>query len=155
RATRVQKRIVGSTSMECDGCMIFRGELVNFWDGAPNSLSKWVIGRVAKGSKCAISRKGVSAMPSHIKRVLLALLLMAFAASAQAQERYGGLSGQVTDPSQGAVPGATITITNKASGAVRTAVSNADGSYSIPDLEPGRYTVVFELSGFQKVSNDD
>ncbi len=25
----------------------------------------------------------------------------------------------------------------------------------MPDLEPGRYTVVIELSGFQKVSNDD
>jgi hypothetical protein len=93
-------------------------------------------------------------MRSHI-RVLLALLLLLCAASTQAQERFGGLSGLVTDQSQGAVPGATITITNKVSGAMRTVVSGADGSYSIPDLEPGRYTVVVELSGFQKVSNDD
>jgi len=65
------------------------------------------------------------------------------------------LSGVITDSSQAAVPGATITITNKQSGATRTAVSGSDGSYSVPDLEPGRYTVVIELSGFQKISNDD
>ena len=86
---------------------------------------------------------------------LLAFGLFAFAHLAQAQERFGGLSGVVTDSSQAAVPGATITITNKQSGAVRSAVSGADGSYSVPDLEPGRYTVVIELSGFQKISNDD
>ena len=61
----------------------------------------------------------------------------------------------ITDSSQAAVPGATVTITNKQSGAMRSAVSGSDGSYSVPDLEPGRYTVVIELSGFQKVSNDD
>jgi len=89
------------------------------------------------------------------KILAIVALLFGCAQLAQGQERFGGLSGVVTDSSQAAVPGATITITNKQSGAVRTAVSGADGSYSVPDIPPGRYMVVIELSGFQKVSNDD
>ena len=41
-----------------------------------------------------------------------------------------------------------ITATNKQTGATRVVVSGADGAYRIPDLEPGRYTVTVELSGF-------
>jgi len=89
------------------------------------------------------------------KIAVLLALLFASARPGLAQERFGGLSGIVTDSSQAAVPGATITITNKQSAAVRTAISGSDGSYRVPDLEPGRYTVVIELTGFQKVSNDD
>ncbi len=89
------------------------------------------------------------------KIVTMLAVLFVSARLGHAQERFGGLSGVVTDSSQAAIPGATITITNKQSGAIRSAVSGSDGSYSVPDLEPGRYTVVIELSGFQKVSNDD
>ena len=40
------------------------------------------------------------------------------------------------------VPGATVTVTNKTTGTVRTVVTGADGTYRLPDLDPGRYTVV-------------
>ena len=85
----------------------------------------------------------------------LALLLLAIVAtsatSAFTQERYGAVAGTVADAQQAAVPGATVTATNDSSGAARTVVSGADGTYRIPDLEPGRYTVTVELQGFQKV----
>jgi hypothetical protein len=71
------------------------------------------------------------------------------------QERFGGLAGVVTDASKGAVPGATVTVTNKGTGAVRTVVTGPDGGYRIPDLEPGRYNVAIELAGFQKATADD
>jgi hypothetical protein len=99
--------------------------------------------------------KGVMTMGSYKRLLAIIALLFACAYVTQAQERFGGLSGIITDSSQAAVPGATITITNKQTGAVRSVVSGSDGAYSVPDLEPGRYTVVIELSGFQKVSNDD
>jgi hypothetical protein len=85
---------------------------------------------------------------------LLALLLL-ITMPVMAQERFGGLSGVVTDSTKAPVPGVTITVTNKQTGAIRTAVSGADGTYQIPDLTPGRYTVNIELQGFQKVTNDD
>jgi hypothetical protein len=72
-----------------------------------------------------------------------------------AQERFGGLSGTVSDAQKLAVPGATVTATNNETGAVRTATTSADGSYRIADLTPGRYTVTIELQGFQKVTVND
>jgi hypothetical protein len=72
-----------------------------------------------------------------------------------AQERFGGLAGTVTDSTKAAVPGATITVTNAATGTVRTVVSGSDGGYRVPDLVPGRYNVVVELQGFQKVEVDE
>ena len=86
--------------------------------------------------------------------VLLALIAL-ISWPVAAQEKFGGLSGVVTDSSKAPVPGATATATNKQSGAVRTTVSGADGVYRFPDLEPGRYSVTIELQGFQKVSADD
>ena len=85
--------------------------------------------------------------------LLLAVVLAATAA--RAQERFGGIAGTVTDAQQGAVPGATITVVNKATGAARTVVSGADGTFRIPDIDPGRYTVSVELQGFQKIEADD
>ena len=87
--------------------------------------------------------------------ILVALLTVVFTGAATAQERFGGIAGVVSDASQAPVPGATITATNKQTGASRTVVSGADGTYRIPDLDPGRYTVTVELQGFQKVQADD
>lgn len=72
-----------------------------------------------------------------------------------AQERFGHVAGTVTDGQQAAVPGATITLVNLASGASRTVVSGAQGEYRIADVDPGRYTIVVELQGFQKVEATD
>ena len=85
----------------------------------------------------------------------LAVLVGMLSSVAGAQERFGGLAGTVVDTSQAPVPGATITTTNKQTGATRVVVSGPDGTYRIPDLEPGRYSVTIELQGFQKVQSDD
>jgi Carboxypeptidase regulatory-like domain/TonB dependent receptor len=95
-------------------------------------------------------------MKSWTAGLLLALLVMASAVQPLgAQERFGSVSGVVTDSSKAVVPGATVTVTNKQSGAVRSAVTAADGSYRFPDLEPGRYDVTIDLPGFQKVEAND
>ncbi|MGC4084564.1 MAG: TonB-dependent receptor [Vicinamibacterales bacterium] len=87
--------------------------------------------------------------------VLLFALLAASVATANAQERFGAITGTVTDAQQAAVPGATITAVNSASQAARTVVSGADGTFRLAELEPGRYTVTVELQGFQKVEVSD
>ena len=78
----------------------------------------------------------------------LALLLAVTATPAGAQERFSGLTGTVTDASGAVLPGVTVSITNKQTGKIFAAVTGADGVYRVLDLEPGRYTVKFELSGF-------
>jgi outer membrane receptor protein involved in Fe transport len=82
-------------------------------------------------------------------------ILLATAGLAGAQERFGSLAGTVTDTTKAAVPGATVTATNKETGAQRVVVSGSDGSYRVPDLVPGRYSVTIELQSFQRVVVDD
>ena len=79
-----------------------------------------------------------------------AATLLLLPSAATAQERFGGLTGTVTDTSGAVLPGTTVTISNKGTGAVRAVVTNGDGLYTVPDLEPGRYVVSVELAGFAK-----
>ena len=92
-----------------------------------------------------------------MNRVLARLLLLALAGFlafpplAAAQITRGAISGTVRDASGAVVPGATVTVTNVATNISRSAVSDAQGFYRVPALEPGTYTVRTELSGFQTV----
>ena len=61
----------------------------------------------------------------------------------------GEFSGTVVDQSGGALPGATITATEEATGLVRTAAPNDTGRFVLPAMQPGLYTMKAELSGFQ------
>ena len=60
------------------------------------------------------------------------------------------ISGVVTDPQGAAVPGATVTIRNEATGVNTVHVTNAAGAYTSPPLVLGRYSVTVDLSGFKK-----
>ena len=65
-----------------------------------------------------------------------------------AQQTESRIVGRLVDDTQGAIPGATVTVTSTQTGAVRTMVSEADGSFSVTNLGPGTYTVLVELPGF-------
>ena len=80
----------------------------------------------------------------------VAALLLASASIAAAQEFRATVRGQVLDSSKGALPGATVSITNTETGEVATATTNTEGNYTLPFLRPGQYTLTVELSGFQK-----
>src|SRR2546427_9423930 len=93
-------------------------------------------------------------MYARISAFLLAFAL-AVTSAAVAQERYGMLRGTVTDQQGATIPGVTVTLTNTESGEVRAFVTDGNGVYMASDLNPGRYTVTFELSGFAKVERPD
>src|SRR6476660_7234744 len=78
---------------------------------------------------------------------LVLLLLLAFPASGQISTAQ--LSGKVTDTSNAVLPGATVTVTQIETGAVRSAVSDADGSYLVSNLSPGPYRLEVALQGFR------
>ena len=88
-------------------------------------------------------------------RGLLAAVLVLWAGSVAAQEFRATIKGQVTDPSHAAVPGATVTVQNQDTNETASTVTNAEGSYTIPFLRPGTYTLTVELSGFQKYARKD
>jgi hypothetical protein len=68
---------------------------------------------------------------------------------AHAQADLGSISGVVTDASGAVVPRAQVTVTNGATGAIRTSETGADGGYSVSQLVPGKYTVNISGPGFQ------
>ena len=61
----------------------------------------------------------------------------------------GTLNGYVTDPSQAAVAGATVTVENEATNFTRSAVTNSRGEFTFVTLEPGTYTLTTKASGFE------
>lgn len=64
----------------------------------------------------------------------------------------GSISGTAKDESGAVLPGVTIEATNTATNSVRTAVTGADGFYTIPLVQPGTYTVKASLAGFSNLS---
>lgn len=82
----------------------------------------------------------------------LVLLLGTTAAVAQ---QTGEIFGRATDTSGAVLPGATVTVAGPALIQPRVAVTSETGSYRIPELPIGTYTVTFELAGFRTLSLQD
>ncbi len=75
---------------------------------------------------------------------------LALAAGAAAQEARGTIQGRVVDASGAAVPGATVEVANLATGVVSPTTTNTEGTYRVPFLIPGPYTVTVSLAGFSR-----
>ena len=88
--------------------------------------------------------------------VLLALVLgLALAPAAQAQTSGANLIGKVQDKEGTVLPGVTVTATQKETGFNRSTVTESDGSFRLPSLPIGLYTVTVELDGFATVTIDE
>jgi hypothetical protein len=85
--------------------------------------------------------------------VMLGVCLCALPSRALAQAT-GQIIGVVLDSSGSVVPGATVDVTNQATGQTRTAVSATDGRYTIPQLSPGVYQLRVTLTGFRTSVRD-
>ena len=80
-------------------------------------------------------------------------LLLAMIASGFAQTT-GEITGVITDGSGAAVNGASVTVTNIATGATRRVTTNSEGVFSFPSLMPGGYTLKVEQMGFKTAMRD-
>ncbi len=61
-----------------------------------------------------------------------------------------GVTGIITDPSSARLKGAAITIRNEETGVTLTAPTNGEGEFTVAPLQPGRYEISAELTGFQR-----
>jgi hypothetical protein len=82
-------------------------------------------------------------------RFLLVLFLLSVSTSLLAQTFRGTILGTVTDPQGAVVSGAKVTVRNINTGLERATETSADGSYSVPELPIGTYTVTVTQSGFR------
>ena len=84
-----------------------------------------------------------------IARSCALLLVLSIAGpSAYAQVLYGTLVGNVTDPQQGAVAGATVTLSNKATGFSQEDKADDRGAYEFRNIPPGVYDLKITAAGF-------
>ncbi|HZM87605.1 MAG TPA: carboxypeptidase regulatory-like domain-containing protein, partial [Blastocatellia bacterium] len=88
---------------------------------------------------------------------MLALLgLVLGAIPVAAQDITGSIVGIVKDPNGAVVAGATVTIRNTDRNiVVRTINANEEGSYAVPFLPAGHYSVTVEAAGFKKYVKTD
>jgi len=85
----------------------------------------------------------------------LCFTLGADKAFAQAQASSGQITGTVRDTNGGAIPNATVKITNTQTGLDQTATTSAEGVYRLVLLPPGIYNLTAEASGFAKIELKD
>jgi hypothetical protein len=80
---------------------------------------------------------------------ILFLFVVTLSRPLMAQAPTGTIAGTVTDQSGEVLPKATVTVSNKETGATRVVQSGPEGAFSIPSLPPGFYDVLIEAPGFQ------
>jgi hypothetical protein len=82
--------------------------------------------------------------------VVVVGLFAAVPAAALAQTSTSRISGRVVDVRQEAIAGASVTITNEATGVSQTQTTTEAGVYAFEALPVGLYTVTVEQNGFKK-----
>ena len=81
-------------------------------------------------------------------------LLMSFAACLVAGPT-ATLTGRVTDPSGGVIPGVKVEATNVETNVTFPSETNGEGLYNIPNLPPGTYRVIVQKFAFQTIVKPD
>jgi outer membrane receptor protein involved in Fe transport len=87
--------------------------------------------------------------------VLLVAAILLPSTSLWSQGNQGTLEGSVVDQSGAAVPDASLTATNKATGIKFHTTTSSDGLFTFPVLPVGPYTIEVEHQGFAKLTRED
>ena len=91
---------------------------------------------------------------SRFARILIHFSLFILATLAFGQSQQASISGAITDSSNSAIAGATVTAANASLGLRRTTQTNETGYYVLRDLPIGSYTVTVEQQGFRTYSRE-
>jgi outer membrane receptor protein involved in Fe transport len=81
--------------------------------------------------------------------VLFISLVVLVSSPLLAQKITGDISGDIADTSGAVIPNATVTAKNLGTDLTRTATTTGSGSYRIPDLPVGNYSVSVQATGFK------
>ena len=94
-------------------------------------------------------------MKHRLIRVFSPFVCAAMMASLAYGQVTTSLSGTVTDSSSAVLPGADVVAKSDDTGATFTAATGANGTFTIPAMPIGRYTVTVSLMGFKTVALSD
>jgi hypothetical protein len=98
-------------------------------------------------------------LDSFVCRLFVSALLLSVVAGivvqpVAAQILYGSVVGNVKDPTDAAVGGATVVLTNKETNQSRETVSSDAGAFSFPTLTAGTYTIRVTKDGFRTATGE-
>jgi hypothetical protein len=94
-------------------------------------------------------RSASSRLSSRFVRLLGTLAAISLCGSyLGAQQTLGGITGEVTDPSGGFIPNATITLLDENTAFTRTTKTNTTGTYTFVNLPIDSYTLTISADGF-------
>ena len=85
---------------------------------------------------------------------ILSFFLLAVIPSWSQTQTTGAISGSVVDGSGAVVAKAQVIVINRDTGLRRATVTTQQGSYSVPLLDPGVYTITVTARGFETVSQE-
>ncbi|HKF50856.1 MAG TPA: carboxypeptidase-like regulatory domain-containing protein [Candidatus Acidoferrales bacterium] len=106
------------------------------------------IGREAECEHRDAKSLGGTGLTRWCQWAVVGLVLLTFLAPIALAQTASSLNGRIVDPSGAAVPKATITLTDNATGAVRTTTSNGQGLYEFFAVPPGNYSLQATAAGF-------
>jgi hypothetical protein len=86
---------------------------------------------------------------SSLQTLVLLAVLISSGLRAQAPGT-GAIAGQVTDPSGAFLPNAQVSVVSKQADFSRKVTTGAEGSFRVPFLQPGDYSVVVDAAGFKQ-----
>ena len=96
------------------------------------------------------SMNGIRGAYAQPEKFCSSISLFVFSLLLSAQTGTSTIRGTITDPSGGVISGATVTLTNTQTNAVRTVTSGDTGSYVFDLITPSTYRVTVEATGFKK-----
>lgn len=110
-------------------------------------MSKDVCRMVAPVHLGPLERRFATRRTARSVRVACLLVIMLLP-RLTAQMLSGSIVGNVSDPSNAAVPQASVTATRSATNETRETLTDSAGNYTVRELPPGRYTLLITHPGF-------
>jgi hypothetical protein len=107
-----------------------------------------------KSTFCSLEsvKRAGSVLRNLLVRCFVAFLIpLVFTGVIHAQSTFGTILGTVKDAADNVLPNAAVSLTDKDTSAIRSAVADSVGNYSFSNLEPGDYALAVAASGFQKI----
>jgi len=95
-------------------------------------------------------------MSKSVKLFFVCLMVFAVSAVAFAQSTTtGSIGGVVTNPAKEVVPGAAVTVKNVETNKEDSATTDDTGRFKVANLQPGRYAVTVNSSGFSPLTQEN
>src|SRR5215207_1178748 len=95
-------------------------------------------------------------MSKSVRFLFFSLLVFAFSAVAMAQSTTtGSIGGVVSNPNKEVVPGASVTVRNIGTNKEDTASTDDSGRFKVANLQPGRYAVTVNSTGFSPMTQEN